>query len=96
MQGSWGGIVWHLARNILGIFVGTAAIIGYTFLPLSVLARLCYGAAAVAILVPPDMFPGADVVDWVGLGVASAALIFDHLRSRGRLPAFAPQPVKPG
>lgn len=96
MDGSWGEIVWHFARNMLGIFVGTAAIIGYSFLPLSALARLCYGVAAVAILVPPNVFPGAEIVDWAGLGLAVVALTFDYLRSRGRLPAFAAQPIKQG
>ena len=37
------------------------------FTPLSLPMRWLYGAAALAILIPPNAFPGADLLDWVGL-----------------------------
>lgn len=67
MQGALAHSLWNLARNLLGIFVGTAAVIGFAFTPLGALQRALLGAAALAILVPPNAFPGADVLDWVGL-----------------------------
>jgi TRAP transporter 4TM/12TM fusion protein len=82
MDASPGAIVWHLARNLLGIFVGTAGIVGFAFTPLAVPLRVAMGAAAVTILVPPNAFPGADMLDWVGLACAAALLGFNFMRSR--------------
>jgi TRAP transporter 4TM/12TM fusion protein len=82
MSGTPVEIVWHLARNLLGIFVGTAGIVGYAFSPLSAPLRVAFAAAAVTILVPPNAFPGADSIDWIGLGVAVVLVGYDYLRSR--------------
>ncbi len=82
-------IVWNLARNLLGILVGTAAVVGYGWAPMSPLARLLYGTAAVAILIPADAFPGADLLDWAGLAGAAALLAFDYVRGRSRPPKAA-------
>jgi TRAP transporter 4TM/12TM fusion protein len=81
MQGSWAATLWHLARNLLGIFVGTAAIVGFAFAPLTAPFRLCFGAAALAILVPPNAFSGAELLDWFGLAAGVALLAVDWLRS---------------
>jgi hypothetical protein len=66
MAGSWEAIVWDVTRNLLGIFVGTAAVIGFAFTTLAPPMRIAFGAAALAILMPPNVFPGADVLDWSG------------------------------
>ena len=85
-------IVWNLARNLLGILIGTAAIVGYGWAPMSLLSRLLYGTAALAILVPADAFRGAELLDWIGLGGGAALLIFDYLRSRSHPKAGAIKP----
>ena len=74
MDGSAGLIAWQFARNILGIFVGTSAIVGFAFAPLWLPMRIGFGAAALAILIPPHAFPGADMLDWIGLGCSVLAL----------------------
>jgi TRAP-type uncharacterized transport system fused permease subunit len=79
-----GQILWQLARNLLGIFVGTVAVVGYSFAPISLPSRFVHGALALAILVPPNVFPGADVLDWIGLSGAVGVLAFSYLRSLGR------------
>jgi TRAP transporter 4TM/12TM fusion protein len=94
-EGSLWGIVWHLARNLLGIYVGTAAIVGYGFALLNPVMRAVYGACALAILIPPNAFPGAEYLDWIGLGTAAVVVTFDFLRSRSRSMAVAPQIAKP-
>jgi TRAP-type uncharacterized transport system fused permease subunit len=75
MQGSGWLIAWQFARNTLGIFVGTAAIVGFAFTLLSTPMRIGFGAAALAILIPPHAFAGADVLDWIGLGGAVLAIL---------------------
>ncbi len=87
MEGSAGLIVWNLARNLLGIFVGTAAVVGFAFGLLSWPWRVVYGAAALAILIPADAFPGADVLDWIGLGGAILVLAINFVQSRARVAA---------
>ena len=82
MDGTAGAIAWNLLRNLLGIFVGTAGIVGFAFGPLAAAARACYVAAALAILIPPNAFGGAATLDWIGLGCAIALLAFDYRRNR--------------
>jgi TRAP-type uncharacterized transport system fused permease subunit len=91
MEGSAGTIAWHLARNLLGIFVGTAGIVGFAFTTLSTPLRVAYGVAAVTILVPPNAFPGADMLDWVGLGCAAVLVGVNFVRSRAGRGTTAPQ-----
>jgi TRAP transporter 4TM/12TM fusion protein len=90
-EGSMTSIAWNLVRNLLGIYVGTAGIVGYGFTLLSLPMRCLYGVSALAILIPPQTFPGADVIDWIGLGVASLVVTYDFLRSRA---ARAASPAK--
>ncbi|MEX0590551.1 MAG: TRAP transporter fused permease subunit [Xanthobacteraceae bacterium] len=92
MEGPAWQILWHFARNMLGIFVGTAALVGFAFAPLSPVTRLTFGAASLAILMPPNAFPGADILDWFGLGGAVALLTMNYLSSRAR--AAAPRTAK--
>jgi TRAP-type uncharacterized transport system fused permease subunit len=92
MEGPAWQILWHFARNMLGIFVGTAALVGFAFAPLSPVTRLSFGAASLAILMPPNAFPGADILDWFGLGGAVALLTMNYLSSRAR--AAAPRAAK--
>jgi len=89
MAAPWYLIVWHLARNLLGIYVGTAAIVGFAFAPLPPMMRLMFGAASLAILVPPNAFPGAEWLDWLGLAGSIAMLAFNFVRGRGLHPQSA-------
>ena len=82
MEGPLWLSAWNLARNLLGIFVGTAAVVGYAFCPLRAAQRLLFGAAALAILIPQNAFPGAEVLDWLGLVGASALIVFEFARAR--------------
>ena len=81
MEGPAWLIVWNLVRNLLGIYVGTAGIVGFAFTPLALPLRVAFAAAAVAILIPANAFPGADLLDWVGLGGAVILAGFDLMRS---------------
>jgi TRAP transporter 4TM/12TM fusion protein len=91
MSGSPGLIAWNLARNILGIYAGTAAIVGYAFTPLSFPFRIALGVSALTILIPPSAFPGAEMLDWAGLGAAVLLAGYDLMRSRAARIASAAQ-----
>ncbi len=88
-------IAWNFARNILGIFVGTAGIVGYAFTPLPLPMRIAFGLAGLAILIPQHAFPGADVLDWAGLAGAIAALAINYVQSRAGKRTAAPQAAQP-
>jgi TRAP transporter 4TM/12TM fusion protein len=95
MSGSWGAIAWDLARNLLGIFVGTAAVVGFGFTLLALPMRVAFGAAALAILIPQHAFRGAEFLDWAGLAAAIAVLAFNYVQSRNGKRAAAPVPARP-
>ena len=95
MEGSAGLIAWNFARNILGIFVGTAGIVGFAFGLLALPMRIAFGAAALAILIPQHAFPGADVLDWIGLGGAITVLAVNYLQSRLAKQTAAPEVARP-
>jgi TRAP transporter 4TM/12TM fusion protein len=95
MNAAWSTIAWNFSRNILGIFVGTAGIVGFAFCALSVPLRIAFGAAALAILIPQHAFPGADLLDWIGLGSAIAVLSINFVQSRTTKQTPAPQPFEP-
>jgi TRAP transporter 4TM/12TM fusion protein len=82
MNDTGSAIAWNFARNIMGILVGTAGIVGYAFCPLVLSVRLAFGAAALAILIPQHAFPGADMIDWIGLGGAVLVLAVNYVQSR--------------
>jgi TRAP-type uncharacterized transport system fused permease subunit len=94
MQGSWAAIAWDVTRNMLGIVVGTAAVVGFAFAPLTKAMRIAFGAAALAILIPPTVFAGAHVLDWIGLAGAVAVLALNRMQSRAAL--FSPPPEREG
>jgi TRAP transporter 4TM/12TM fusion protein len=79
---TWLSIGWNFTRNIFGIILGTAAIVGYFLGPLSFLFRIFFGLAAIAILVPPHVFTGAEIVDWIGLGAAAAGIGVHYLQTK--------------
>ncbi len=95
MNDTAAAVAWNFARNILGIFIGTAGIVGFAFCPLVLPMRLAFGAVALAILIPQHAFPGADMLDWVGLGGALLVLAVNYVQSRVAKQAAAPQAAKP-
>lgn len=76
--------LWNFARNLLAVFMGTAAIVGFAFARLGLLQRALFFAAALAILVPPGAFAGARVVDWIGLAAALVLLGLNFALGRAR------------
>lgn len=82
MDGPATSIVFNLARVLLGIFIGSAAMVGFAMTVLTPKGRWIYSALALAILLPPETFRAAIWINWVGIGLAVAVLAFDQARSR--------------
>ena len=61
-----------------------AAVVGFAFTPLAKWQRMLFGASALAILIPPNAFPGAAALDWIGLGAAVALLAVNFALARSR------------
>jgi hypothetical protein len=73
-------IVWNFCRILFGLFVGTAAIVGFGLTPLPLPARLLYGALSVLIVLPPESFTGGYYVNFAGIAAGIVLLLVDHLR----------------
>jgi TRAP transporter 4TM/12TM fusion protein len=82
-------IAWQFARNLLAIFMGTAAIVGFALAPLSLPMRAGFGVTALAILMPPTAFQGAQFIDWIGLAAAVALLALNRAAGRAARGAAA-------
>jgi TRAP transporter 4TM/12TM fusion protein len=87
MQGPLWLSAWNLARNLLAIGIGTAAVVGFAFRPMKAPQRVLFGAAALAILIPPNAFPGAAALDWLGLVGAAILVAYELLQGRRVKPA---------
>jgi len=77
-------IVWNFARILFGLYVGTAAILGFSLTPLSMPWRALYGVLSVLIVLPPDPFGmTGHTINFVGIGAAIALLAIEYLQRRG-------------
>jgi TRAP transporter 4TM/12TM fusion protein len=75
-------ILFNFARVLLGLFVGTAAAVGFALAPLSRVGRVIYGVLALAVVVPPEAFGAAIWVNVTGILLSLGMLAFDSLRLR--------------
>jgi TRAP transporter 4TM/12TM fusion protein len=73
-------IAWNFCRILFGLFMGTAAILGFGLTHLSKPVRLLYGALSVLIVLPPESFAGGYYVNFSGIAAGIVLLVIDHLR----------------
>jgi TRAP transporter 4TM/12TM fusion protein len=77
-------IAWNFARILFGLFVGTAAILGFALTVLSIPWRVLYGIVSLLIWLPPDPFgPTGYTINFIGIGTGIVLLVIEHLRRRG-------------
>jgi TRAP transporter 4TM/12TM fusion protein len=77
-------ILWNLARILFGLFIGTAAVLGFALTMLSAPWRILYGFASLLIVLPPDPFGMTGyIINFVGIGAGIVLLALEHLRRRG-------------
>jgi TRAP transporter 4TM/12TM fusion protein len=85
MNGSAPEIVLNLARVLFGIYLGTAAVVGFSLGPLSRLWRMLYGVVALAVVLPPESFAGAIWINAIGVTLAVVLLGYGHAQRRTAL-----------
>ena len=86
MNGDALSIVLALTDALLGIFLGTVAVVGYFQAPIPVAYRVAYGVIAVMVLIPANAFPGGTYVGIAGTVLALAAIAREVLRGRAEAP----------
>jgi TRAP transporter 4TM/12TM fusion protein len=82
MDGSTPEVVLNLARVLLGIYIGTAAVVGFALGPLSRQARVLYGLVALAVVLPPEAFTGAVWINAAGVTLVVALLGYAYAQRR--------------
>jgi TRAP-type uncharacterized transport system fused permease subunit len=80
MNGAPVDILLRLAVTLLGIFMGTLAVIGYFQTSVPVPNRIAYAVIALMLLVQSSMFAGAVWVNIGGVCAAAAAIAREWLR----------------
>lgn len=84
MRGDPLSIVMAVAITLLGIFIGTVAVVGYLTVAVPPLYRIAYGVVALMLLVQPTMFESAVWINALGLAAAAAAIAREILRGRSQ------------
>jgi TRAP transporter 4TM/12TM fusion protein len=75
-------IVWNFVRILFGLFVGTAAIVGFALTLLTKPMRWVYGLVSLPIVFPPEAITGGYYLNFIGIAAGIALLTFDHLRRK--------------
>lgn len=88
-------IALSLSVALLGVFMGTLAVVGYFTANVPAPYRIAYAIIALTLLIQPAMFPGAIWVNVFGVIAAAAAIAREIVRGRAQ-PRRAPQPQAGG
>ena len=82
MDGSWTEIVLNFSRVTFGIWLGTIAAVGFSFTRLNPLGRAIYAVISLAVVLPPETFPGAIWINAAGVTAAIVVLAIDWMRGK--------------
>jgi TRAP transporter 4TM/12TM fusion protein len=85
MDGPASEIVLNLARVLFGIYLGTAAVVGFALAPLTKPLRIGYVVLSLAVVLPPEAFAGAVWINVAAITLAAATLGHDYTRQRRRI-----------
>jgi TRAP transporter 4TM/12TM fusion protein len=85
LQGNPLDVAVSVITAIGGVWLGSAAFARYLFRELSVLKSLAFGAAALLMLLPNDVFPGVFWLELAGVA-AGALLVLAEMRNRAWSP----------
>jgi TRAP transporter 4TM/12TM fusion protein len=82
MIGSWTAVLASFADAMLGIFLGTLAVVGYFMAPIAVPFRILYAVLAALVLLPAAAFGGTNMVGIVAAAIGLAAIGYEYMRGR--------------
>ncbi|MPZ39639.1 MAG: TRAP transporter fused permease subunit [Rhizobiales bacterium] len=91
MRGDPFSIVLSLSLALLGILIGTMAVVGFFTATIPPSYRIPYGLIALMLLAQPAMFDGAVWLNVAGVAAAAAAIAREILRGRSQ-PKVTPGP----
>ena len=87
MDGTWIEIVLNFSRVFFGIWLGTMAAVGFALAPLGRTGRLLYAVVSIAVVLPPESFQGALLINAAGITVAGILLALDFFRRKQAKPS---------
>lgn len=87
MEGSLSRILLVTTIVVLGIFMGSVAVVGYFLTPVAGFVRLLYALAAIALLLPPSALPSAFYINLAAVCASGFLIAREIVRSRKRAPA---------
>jgi TRAP transporter 4TM/12TM fusion protein len=90
MDGTWIEIVLNFSRVLFGIWLGTMAAVGFALAPLGRIGRLLYAVASIAVVLPPESFQGALLINAAGITGAIILLALDWFRRKQAKSSEAP------
>ncbi|MDO9441064.1 MAG: TRAP transporter fused permease subunit [Beijerinckiaceae bacterium] len=96
MQGPVHIIILSAVTAILGVTMGSVAVVGFLFSPVATPMRFVYMLVGLALLIPADAFAGAFTMNVVAIAVAVGLIGLDWMRNRGRGAGAAATPVQEG
>jgi TRAP transporter 4TM/12TM fusion protein len=82
LDGSVPAVALDVGRVLFGIYLGTAAVVGYALAPLTRPGRALYGLLSLIVVLPPQAFSGAAWMNAAAVGLAIARLAYDHAHRR--------------
>jgi TRAP transporter 4TM/12TM fusion protein len=82
MQGSAAAILIDFAAAVIGVWLVSAAMAGYSVRRMGALDRLLYALAGLALLVPLEAFGAGRAVNIAGAALAAALFIWERARRR--------------
>lgn len=82
LEGSPGVVILSAVTALLGVMMGSVAVVGFLFSPIGGALRLVYMLVGLALLTPADAFAGAVELNFGAIAAAVALIVFDWRRGR--------------
>jgi len=90
MRGGIDSVLLALGDALLGILLGTMAVVGHFMAPIPAAYRAAYMVIAVMVLIPSNAFAGGSYVAVAGVVLALMAIAREVLRGRAQLRETVP------
>ena len=90
MDGPAVEIVWNVARVLFGLYIGTAALLGFSLALLTKPMRWLYGLLACGIVLPPAAFALAPYINYATIALGIAGIVLEYMRRKADAVVQAP------